>query len=146
MAVLTPKSGIIGMNKKSALKTSSPYFTFKLISFKLKDHVRFEFWQFQGNQGIFRDYGPKFPNKRQGHLESCCNSSTSHFKSNEAQIKCRDHLRVLFLYIELHAASKLNFITTVQLLQSQSNWGIRAIWGYWDHIPQIMEKDTQKVI
>ena len=46
MAVLTPKSGMIGMNKKSALKSSSPYFTFKLISFKLKDHVRLEFWQF----------------------------------------------------------------------------------------------------
>ena len=60
--------------------------------------------------------GPNIPTPGQRYLESSCNSSTPHFKSNEVQLKCKGHLRVLFLYTELHAASKLNFVTMLQLL------------------------------
>ena len=60
--------------------------------------------------------GPNIPSPGQGYLESSCNSSTPHLKSNEVQQKCKGHLKVLFLYTELHAASQLNFVTILQLL------------------------------
>ena len=56
------------------------------------------------------------PNQGQGYLGSSCKCSTPHFKSNEVQLKCKGHLRFLFIYIELHEASKLNFRTMDQLL------------------------------
>ena len=52
---------IMGMNKQ---KSSYSYFTYNLVSFKLKDHARLESCQFQGNQSILRDYGPKHPKLR----------------------------------------------------------------------------------
>ena len=59
--------------------------------------------------------GPNISNHRQGYLGSSCKSSTLLFKSSKVQLKFEDHLRVLLLDIQLHAASRINFVTMVQL-------------------------------
>ena len=45
------------------------------------------------------EIGPKYPNQGEGYTESNSKYSTPHFKSNDAQLKCKGHLKVeLYLF------------------------------------------------
>ena len=61
------------------------------------------------------------------YRESYMKCYSMHFMSNQALLKCKDHLRV-------------------QLYQLQHIWGIVRSQGNWDQISQIMDMDKQKVI
>ena len=39
------------------------------------------------------------PKLNQIYLGSSCKSSTSHFESNEVQLRCKGHMRFLFTYL-----------------------------------------------
>ena len=61
------------------------------------------------------------------YRESYMKCQTIHFISNQALLKCKDHLRV-------------------QLYQLQQIWDIVRSQGNWDQISQMMDTDTQKVM
>ena len=71
--------------------------------------------------------GPNTPNHVQGHMKSNPKSSAPCFTSNETLLQCQDPL-----WVELYLFHRYS--------------GVEAIWGNWARIPQIICKDTGKVI